>query len=48
MFASETPSTVPEPQVTSTADPAFKAWSNVFAVTATPLGSSVTATTPGI
>src|SRR5215213_6376751 len=46
--ASESPSTDPEPHVTSTADFAFKAWSNVFALTATPLGSSVTATTPGI
>src|SRR4029450_8956615 len=48
MSASETPSTVPEPQVTLTADRAFNAWSKVFAVTATPLGSSVTATTPGM
>src|SRR5215207_9779205 len=48
MSSSETPSTEPDPQVTWTFDPAFKAWSNVFALTATPLGSSVTATTPGM
>ena len=46
MSSSETPSTVPDPQVTSTADLAFNAWWNVFALTATPVGSSVTATTP--
>src|SRR5215212_920738 len=46
--ASESPSTDPEPHVTSTADFAFRAWSNVFALTATPVGSSVIATTPGI
>src|SRR4029453_9214961 len=46
--ASESPSTDPDPHVTSTADFAFKAWSNVFALTATPVGSSGTTTTPGI
>src|SRR3954467_11188684 len=45
---SETPSTVPDPHFTVTAAFAFKALSNVLAVTATPLGSLVTATTPAI